>query len=448
MILDLTAPESPSSILALVTTVHLAAAALRHHRRPRGGSVWALSVISLLLAGLPWILPSGTGLAAGLVAHAAWFAVCERFGPRAPAPHVAPQPTAAVEAAPRTARAPTGRVLAQFTPLPILAVLDETPSIKTIRLHRPEGFDFEPGQFVTVRVRLDGKEHARCYSISSSPDWRGYFEISIRRQGVVSNALHALARQGAMLSVKGPLGSFKYPADDDRPMVLLAGGIGITPLISMARHAAATAPARPVTLLYCAHSDADFAFRDELAWLAARHPQLRVQLAASKGPAGASVYPGRIDEALLTATVPDLPRSVCLICGPGPMIDGLRTLLGRLGVPSDQIRFEVFNAAVAAANEAPAKPAAARTAAVFQMTCAHAGRRVRIASGQTLLEAAEDARIPMESLCRAGVCGTCRVQVAGGDVRCETDTLGAAEKAEGFVLACVATAASDCTVNV
>ena len=103
----------------------------------------------------------------------------------------------------------------------------------------------------------------------------------------------------AQLSVKGPVGAFRYPAGDDRPLVLLAGGIGITPLISMLRHAVSTDPMRPVTLLYGAHTDQDFAFRDELVRLARRHPQLHVHLAVAGRFTAPRVYPGRIDESLL-----------------------------------------------------------------------------------------------------------------------------------------------------
>ena len=337
-----------------------------------------------------------------------------------------------------------------FAPVSVLAVVEETPTIKTIRLARPDSFEFEAGQFLTVRVRVDGHDYARCYSLSSAPEARGYLELSVRRQGLVSNALHAAVRPGATLSIKGPLGAFKYPADDDRPLVLLAGGIGITPLVSMLRHMVASAPTRPVTLLYSVRSEEDFAFRDELTSIARRHHQVRVHLAVSQGAGGPALYAGHIDEALLRATVPDVAHSICFICGPTPMIEAMKTLLASMGVPPGQIRHEVFNAAVAAAVEAPPRAMPARPsarAAEYQLTCARAGRRVRIAAGQTVLEAAEDAQIPLESLCRAGVCGTCRVHVDSGDAVCDSDTLDSQDKEQGFVLACVTTVSSDCTVD-
>jgi ferredoxin-NADP reductase len=196
-----------------------------------------------------------------------------------------------------------------FIQAPVLAVFNETNDIKTIRIARPGGFEFAAGQFITVRIRVDGKDCSRCYSLSSAPDVRGYLEISVKRQGLVSNALHATARPGAMMSIRSPNGAFKYPSGDDRPIVLLAGGVGITPLMSMLRHGVQTEPSRPITLLYSARTPSDFAFHDELMALARRHPQIRVHLASTKS-SSPDLYPGRIDSALIGATLPDVAHSI------------------------------------------------------------------------------------------------------------------------------------------
>jgi ferredoxin-NADP reductase len=454
-----------SSLLALATTFHLALAALRNHRSSSASPVSSLAAVSLLLAVLPWLFPSAVGVLGGLVGHGAWFGVCEWLtaGSRVPspgtvssrrpppaqasiaAPAVATAPRHAIRSAPSSAAPPKG-----FVQAAVLAVIEETPSVKTIRVARPEGFEFEAGQFLTVRVRVDGKEYARCYSISSAPAARGYLEISVKRQGIVSNALHTTARPGASLSVRAPVGAFKYPSGDDRPMVLLAAGIGVTPLMSMLRHATTCEPTRPVTLIYSVHSDNDFAFHDELVSVARRHAQVRIFLAVSSRTTRGDVYPGRVDEALLRTAIPDVAHSIVFVCGPKPMIDDMRALLARLGVPEGQVRHEVFQAAVAAAAglaEPPPTQTTRGRAAFHQMHCKRSGADVAVAAGQTLLEAAESANVMIASLCRAGICGTCRVQVIEGDVRCESTTLDEAEQRQGLVLACVTTARSDCVVN-
>jgi len=439
----ITAPAAASSLLAFVTTIHLGLTALRNHRRQSGAAGFLLMAVSLCLAAMPWLMPSPAGLVLGLLAHAGWFVACERLagpGERRGA--------AATEAQP-DAPARTSASTRQFTEVTVLGVVDETPDIRTFRFTRPVGLAFQPGQFMTVRLQIEGRDVTRCYSISSSPEATAYMEISVRRQGLVSGALHATIRPGTTLQVMGPLGAFVYPAGDSRPLVLIAGGVGITPVASMIRHALATEPSRPVTLLYSARNDREFAFRDEWLSLAKRHAQFRVFLASS-ATEDPSVYPGRVDGALLEAAAPQLVQSVVCMCGPQPMIESLRTLLGEMGVPGGQVRYELFEAAVAAASGGAAGVAGRHAGSArgrHTMTCVTSRKAVPIDSGQTLLEAAEQGDVDLPSLCRAGICGTCRVKVTDGDVQCSSATLGADDQRAGYVLACVTTTATDCSVQ-
>lgn len=434
------------SVLAFVSTVHLALASLRNHRRPAGTRVSSLAGISVLLAATPWLFPSVPGVAFGLGAHLLWFLVCERLAPSRPAPapaksHAAPRPAA-------VPRAPAPPVRAKgFVETPVLTVLDEGGDIKTIRLRRPEGFDFVPGQFLTIRVRADGRDHARCYSISSPPEASGYLEISVKRQGVVSSTLHATARPGSSLAVKAPAGAFTYPSGDDRPLVLVAGGVGITPLMSMARHALLAEPTRPVTLVYSARSWDGFAFRDEIRTTARRHPAFRVFFAVTGDTDRTDVYPGRIDAELLRTAAPDLEHSIVLMCGPQPMIEALREGMQAAGVPPAQIRFEIFQPAVAASAARAERPPVRVNGAAHRITCARSGRAITVEPPQTLLDAAEAAGIEIPSLCRSGVCGTCRTKVVDGQVDCASDVLDDEDRREGVVLACVSTPLGDCTVD-
>jgi ferredoxin-NADP reductase len=420
--------------------------------------VSSLAVVAALLSALPWLFPSAAGLAAGLLAHAAWFVVCERFAPgptarpsrpRSAAPAAGASPRAEVpsSAQSRTGRAPRPR---GFVQAPVLAIFDEAPDIRTFRFARPEGFDFKAGQFLTVRVRVDGKDVARCYSISSAPATPGYLEISVKRQGLVSGTLHATLRPGSQVSLHAPAGAFTYPDGDDRPLLLLAGGIGITPVLSMLRHAITAEPTRPVALLYSARSEEALAFRRDLALIGARHPHVRIVLASSQA-ADPYVYPGRIDESLIRTTVPEFAGAVAMICGPQSMIDGMRALLVQMGMPAGQVRSEVFEAAVAATAGKPPNATeddqVTTSARDHRMKCTRAGQAVKIQAGQTLLEAAEAAGVPIDSLCRSGVCGTCRTKVLDGQVECESALLDDEDRADGFVLACVSHARTDCVVE-
>jgi ferredoxin-NADP reductase len=453
----LSQPASVSSVLALVTTFHLSLAALRNHRSPSSLPVGSLALVALSLAALPWLFPSAMGLVFGVGVHLLWFATCEYLAPALPraggAPSQVPSRPLPAEAKSASASRPAGQprqpTSRGFLQVPVLATFDETPTIKTIRVARPDGFGFAAGQFMPVRVRVDGQELTRCYSISSAPAAQGYLEISVRRQGTVSNALHATARPGSWLSIRQPAGAFIFPAGDDRPIVLIAGGIGVTPLMSMLRHGVLMEPARPITLIYSAHTEADFAFRDELECLARRHPQFLLQLAAAAGPASSGLHRGRIDAELLGTTVPNLAHSISFICGPAAMIESMKGILGTAGVPPSQIRHEVFEAAVAAAGDAPPRPVrVAGRGAAHRVSCARSQRVFDVRQDQTLLEGAEAAGVNLPSLCRAGVCGTCRVRVSKGAVDCESSALDPDEVDAGFVLACVATVRADCEADV
>ena len=357
----MTTVVSPS-ILAFVTTMHLALVVLRAHRSASSPLTNLVIAVSVLFAASPWLMPTVIGLATGAAAQGAWFVACEHLllAP-APAPAASASPTrrvsqpAAVSSSVLPApKAPVSvnRRTSDFVPVPVMATYDESRDIRTIRMARPEGFDFVAGQFLTVRVRADGREHVRCYSISSAPGARGYLEISVKRLGLVSGTLHATVRPGSTMTIKSPAGAFTYPADDDRPIVLVAGGVGITPLMSMLRHAVDSEPTRPVTLLYSVRTAADLAFDDELQFLRRRHAQFRPVIAVTEGPMRDDCHPGFITAPLIRDAVPHLVDAACFVCGPPPMMTAMTALLEQMGVPKPQIHTEVFQAAVAASGGA------------------------------------------------------------------------------------------------
>jgi ferredoxin-NADP reductase len=456
---------APASVLALATTVHVSLLLLRRHLSARGPARAGVLVPSLALSAAPWLLPAPAWLAAGLVAHLGWYAACEKLFPKPAAPSRLAQasrsPAVAAVAAPAAAPSPmpprTGAP--GFQPLPVLAVFQETEDIKTFRVLRPDGFDFAAGQFLMVRVQVDGKPLVRCYSISSAPEATGYLEISVKRQGVVSGTLHSTIRPGSMLAIKGPNGRFTYPAGDDRPIVFLAGGVGITPLMSMFRHAVGAEPMRPVTLLYSVRNEKHIAFRHELDWIAERHPQAKVAVVTSEGPFPIGHFAGYIDEALVHHLAPDVAGSIFMICGPGPMMDAMRRLLASLGVPEPQVRYEAFEAAIAmskdesapAARAVPQRAAAPAPVAVAgaepRLTLRQSGVTVAVQREQTLLEAAEAAGAAIPSSCRAGVCMTCRTRLLDGDVDCSSDSLDEEDRSSGYILPCVSWARGDCALD-
>ena len=434
----------PPEALGLVATIHVALAVLRRHRSSPGKGFSLLVLPGLILAVLPWLHPSLLVSGCGLLLHLLFWVACEKLlPPSVLTPKGTPRPaagrggaTAAGPAGPLPIPPPKG-----FVPVPVLAIFDETSEIRTFRLGRPAGFEFRPGQFVTVRIPVEGTPMVRCYSISSSPEPRGYLEISVRRQGLVSGALHAALRPGSTLEVKAPAGPFVYP-EGERPLVLLAGGVGITPCASMLRHAVLAHPERPVTLLLSVRTEADIPYREEFALLCRRHPQVRVEIALSRGSSSPGFHTGRIDEALIRLTVPDPIAAVYAICGPGGMIDGSKAILERIGVPKAQVFAEAFEAAIASVAEPPAEGAVART-----ILLSVSKKSVEAAPGRTILEAAEEGGVELPSACRAGSCHTCRCRLVSGELDAPEGLIPPDEAAEGWFLPCVSRAKTDCVVE-
>ncbi|MGE0862763.1 MAG: 2Fe-2S iron-sulfur cluster-binding protein [Vicinamibacterales bacterium] len=440
MFLETAAPAS-------LTALHLTIAVLRRHRAAGRSIVSPFVLPSFIFVLVPWLWPTAVGLALGVGAHALWFFTCELLAPAVTGerPPAAPRPKPATTPRLATAGPPASAAAA------VLAVLDEAADIKTFRLARPDGFEFSPGQFLAVRVQIDGKPHVRCYSISSAPHACGYLEISVRRQGLVSGMLHATVRAGSTLTINRPAGQFVYPQGDDRPLVLIAGGIGITPLLSMLRHAVAAAPARPITLLYSARREHDVAFHGELRVLAERHPQVRVAITLTQPTEPTRLRTGRLDVAMVRQFVSAPADSIFCLCGPGPMIADLRAALAGLGVPDGQVRYEQFETAVVASqvNAAATRTAPAGTAApaAVTLTFEQSGVSVSALSSMTLLESAEAEGVAIVSSCRAGVCQSCRTRLKAGDADCRSDVLDPDDRAAGFVLPCVTWPNGDCVLE-
>lgn len=454
----LSSTSAPVSVLAFVSTIHCAMLMLvRHQTRTRFGLVLLPSIV---FVACPWFLATPLWLAVVLATHVGWVIVCEKLIRPATEiqPANAPKPrrsdSAAASPTPRLVPSAQPSTQSGFVAQPVLAVFSETPDIRTFRFARPEGFTFTPGQFVMVRVEIDGKPVVRCYSVSSSTAASGYLEISVRRQGNVSGFLHATVRPGSLLQVRGPGGTFVYP-EGRRPIVLLAGGIGITPLLSMLRHAVDHEPSRPVTLVFSAKTEEQMPFLDDLRLLARRHPQFRLVVALSQGSDKNEYFSGRIDRALIETAVDHLRESVYLICGPAAMIEQMRTILESVGVPRTQVHYEKFEAAVAAATASvgsgsglrPGSGPVAGTSVALSLRLQRSGRVVTVEEGQTILEAAECAGESLPSMCRAGVCGTCQVQLVQGDVEGEFDIIDESDRANGGILACVARPVTNCVID-
>lgn len=374
-----------------------------------------------------------------------------------------PAPAAAVvaapaPAAPRPAEPPEAPPGPWAGSLRVACIFTETPTVRTFRLVNPAGgavpFAFLPGQFLTLAVALAGRTVKRSFTIASSPAQRDYVEITVKREdlGVVSRYLHDRVQPGELLQVSAPQGRFTFTGTEADSIVLIGGGVGITPLMSVIRALTDHGWTRDIYLLYACRTTAEFVFREELERLQRRHPNLHV--VASMTRVEGTVWMGargRLTRELIAESVSDLPRRRIHLCGPPPMMDAIRAILLDLGVPRDQILTEAFGPAEKretrqAAVQAAMVEAPATTTPTVAFTIS--GKGAPLPAGTTVLEAAEHVGVSIDNSCRAGTCGTCKVKLLKGSVTMAVeDALSAQEKAFGIILACQATSARNLEVE-
>jgi ferredoxin-NADP reductase len=337
--------------------------------------------------------------------------------------------------------------------LRVAAVFDETHDVKTFRLMAPGGrplpFTYAPGQYLTLHLPMEGAIVKRSYTIASSPSQRDYLELTVKREpaGRVSPYLHDRVAVGDDIDVSGPAGRFTFDGSAANCIVLIGGGVGITPLMSVLRHLTAHAWPGRIALLYACRTTDDFIFREELEYLQRRHPNLQVVATMTRGRGhawmGAEGYPTaqRIRDA-----VPDIATQRVHVCGPPPMMDAVLAMLTELSVPRANIYIEKFGPDKRP--RPPATSAASGTDAPASARFARSGRAAVVASGMSVLEAAESVGVGIDNACRSGTCGSCKVKLVSGSVsHAVDDALSADEKAAGWILACQAQAHTDVVID-
>lgn len=210
-----------------------------------------------------------------------------------------------------------------------------------------ELLSFHPGQYIGVRLHIDGEEVRRNYSLSSMANGREY-RISVKREpnGKVSNHLHAHVNENDALELYAPAGDFKLE-HNDKPLVLISGGVGITPTLAMLQAALVTA--RPVHFIHAARHGGVHAFREAIDKLAARHPQLkRFYCYEQRRTEDAEAHGiGYIDETHLNEWLPKTRDVDVYFLGPVAFMKAIKKHLKAIGVPESQSHYEFFGPAAA-----------------------------------------------------------------------------------------------------
>jgi ferredoxin-NADP reductase len=324
---------------------------------------------------------------------------------------------------------------------------------------------FQPGQFLTFSLDLPtsndgGEQMMRCYSISDAP-CADHYRVSIKRvstplgsnvsPGRSSNYFHDHVSVGSLLKVRAPAGHFCIDNSND-PVVLICGGIGITPMLSMLNETLLKQPDREIWLFYGVRNSSETIMHSHLNTLESAHSNFHFWICASK-PLPEDVlgidhkHEGRVDISLLRALLP-LKAYHYYICGPSPMLESIVPALEEWGVPDAHIHYEAFGpssikrAASVVKNNIQGRETDKEIVVQFTQSKKQFQWKP---SDANLLEFAESNGITVNSGCRAGGCGTCQTELLSGEVsyRHPPDY----DPDEGTCLLCVATPKTSVTLE-
>ncbi|NUS45584.1 MAG: ferredoxin--NADP reductase [Mycobacteriaceae bacterium] len=324
--------------------------------------------------------------------------------------------------------------------LTVADVVTETPDACSLVFDAPEGFDYRPGQFLTVRIPSDRTGSvARCYSLASSPHTGEAPKVTVKRTaaGFGSNWLCDNVKRGDTLEVLLPSGLFT-PKNLDDDLLLFAAGSGVTPIMSIVKSALVRGTGQ-VALIYANRDPESVIFAAELDELAAAHPRLTVVHWLETGRGGLPTAAQLAEEAR------PFVDYQAFLCGPGPFLDVVHGALDALGVPRTRVHTEVFTSLTGDPFAGPAEVEAdAEGAATVDVELDGQVHTLRWPRANTLVDVMLGAGIDVPYSCQAGECGSCMCTLVEGEVTMDNpEILDPADIETGYILGCQAHPATD-----
>ncbi|TFC77156.1 phenylacetate-CoA oxygenase/reductase subunit PaaK [Cryobacterium cheniae] len=352
------------------------------------------------------------------------------------------------------AAAPTKR-RARFHTLSVGEVRQLTQDSVEVTFVVPEElqgeFDYDPGQHLALRATIDGRELRRSYSICR-PRTLGSVSVAIKRDlgGIFSSWANTELRAGDRLDVMSPQGTFTTALEtlDDKHIVGIAAGSGITPLMSLAHTVLERSETSRFTLVYTNRTALDVMFLDELADLKDRYPaRLALHHVLSRQSRSSALLSGRIDEEKLRLMLANIIRPAAVdewfLCGPFELVQLCRDTLESVDVEPGHIRFELFTTGepTHAAGDTGRPVVVGIGDKTFEIEFTLDGESATVTTPvnakESILNAALRVRPDVPFACAGGVCGTCRAKLVSGDVTMtENYALEPDEIARGYVLTC------------
>lgn len=331
--------------------------------------------------------------------------------------------------------------------LKVKEVVKETADAISIHFKQPffKKIKYLPGQYLTLLVSIDGKQHNRCYSLCTSPHIDSTLGVTVKRVegGLVSNYLNDNTRAGSKLEVMGPDGRFTVESDIDnnRHLVLIGGGSGITPLMSILKSTLSLEIQTKVSLIYANRDENNIIFKKELDTLKRQYKDnFNVKYFVDKkqnanwneGQEG-FLTPLALRETLKTLPQYDASQTEYYMCGPSGLIDVVEDTLKGLEIPEDTIHREYFLIEKAEGTI----PTAAISTQTVKVIAEGKEHDIVVDPKRTILDAALEVGLDLPFSCQSGICCTCMGKLKSGKVYMEiNEALSAKEIEEGYVLVC------------
>lgn len=340
--------------------------------------------------------------------------------------------------------------------------IQETWDTKTFcfMADQPVMFFFKPGQLVTLELDIDGEQVFRSYTISSPPSVPYSFSITVKRVpgGWVSNWIHDHLQEGSELAVHGPVGEFNSIDFPSEKVLYLSGGVGITPVMSMARWIYDTNTDVDITFIHSARTPRDIIFHAELEFMTSRIANFQLHLICERLESGQnwSGYRGFLDETKLLMMTPDIHEREIFCCGPTPYMRAVREILIKIGFNMQHYHEETFGAtpenaeeqAVQSAEIAAEEAEALTESDLIEVSFTESDKRVQIAPGDTVHAAAAKAGLTIPRACGMGICGTCKVRKVQGEVEMNHNGgITDEDVAEGYILSCCSIPSDDVVIE-
>ena len=329
-------------------------------------------------------------------------------------------------------------------------IIDETPDVKTFTFVAEPAveFTYQPGQFVTLELEINGKILKRAYSISSTPSRPHSLDITVKRAsspnnapdapaGLVSNWLHDNLQAGSQVKIGTPLGDFSCVERPSSKLLFISAGSGITPMMSMSRWLLDTNAGSDIVFFHSARTADDIVFRQELELMTSRYANFKLATTLTRQDTNSSPGGriGRFDKTMLSEIAPDFAERTVYVCGSEPFTQQVKEILQELKFPMENYYAESFGKPKKKKKEN--QPQLEKTSTSKQtetLVLNKSGIELAYDSEDTILETAEKEGIELPSMCKMGACHKCKLRLLEGEVRYDEEP----ECEEGHILTCIA----------